>query len=1444
MLLLAALLFTSLGGFALRTLASSLAPEGLDLSALRGSPVGGLESTPFTFRGDGLDLRCEHLSVALSPAPLTRGAARLRAAARDCELRLSGGASEPETAPLQLPTLRLPRPLALAPLKVENLRIFQDDEELAALHGLQLGANLRGSQLSLGQLSADGNFDTLQWSLRLPENGQGGELTLDGPWPLDLALDWRVESAELPPVDGQSRFSGSLQQLEAELDFRSATASTLAGSLTGRGSPLDPQQPFDLRLDVESADLGALGAAETAEKDDTASPPAAFLEGVLRGQLEAQGEGGEASFQGDLVLTPAAVSSADGSILAPPALQLELRGLASTRAITVETLTASWDEGKIQGQGTLTLHNSNDADPGDADPDDVDPQAEPLNAESFEVASQPLPRLDASLSVGGLDPQRFLPQAPPGALDLRAVAVDWSLDPQNPQGRIQLESLSGTLQGQPVEGRGEVLLSPQRWLIEPSQLRWGGALAQASGNLEGERWDLLWSIAAPDLDSLDPRLGGSFSASGTLQGPQDAPRWRAQLRSQGLQLPGLAAQELRGEVDFVHSPTGRADAQLTLRQVSLGEELEISAASLRSTGRVDDHRLSLDALVSNPSERGEASSVALALLAEGAWEQSEGSAAPDGAASRWSGRLLELALSPKGSFDSADSASVLPTELPSVSLREASEATFASDGSWRLGETCLAVGDGQLCVTGEQRAEGALDAALQLRQLPLQWARPWLPQELTIHGALDGSGALRGQLGNGGWRVDTADLELNLIAGELEWSGHGDDLQDASGNALSKPETESGIENLRWPITAATLTARRQPGAGLAVPGSLVADLSLDLGPKGRLTAHGELAEPAGAAPWTSSSLRASLRGELHDFLPLVSALDPLDSLEGTLHLDLAADGSLGSPRWAGEVHLNGDEGRVLTGSPTQGGAASSLLLNPLQAYLELRPDGARLTALAEAPDSGLLLNFGAQLQQPAPSNEDPGDGKPRDTAASSSSWIDETLNAPLQGRLVTRIPDLGSVEGLLPELRELSGSARGEVFLGGSLRQPELRGSAQLRRGRAQLPLLGITLSGADLDLELQGPQQLTLSGQVSSGGGRLQLNGTARRTEEDSEAGGGASTEALIQITSAPLVSTQATADQAPGIHSPGFQLVDLPEAKIWGHPDLEITANQEGLSIQGELTIPKARFDLDRVPPTVPISDDVVFVTAGSTNGPQRLPIRSEVRLVLGEDVRVQGVGARSRLEGELDLREDPGRAMLAAGELTLHEGRLVVAGQRLEVDRGRLLFTGGPADNPGLDLEISRSRRGGDVRATLRILGTADEPLLQLFTDPPSSEEDALAYLLFGAPLSQTSSSDRDLVDRTLTSAGLSLSGAIAKRLGDRLGIDETQVEATSGQESATLFFGEYLSPRLFVAYGIGLLEPVSTFRLRYTLSDLWELRAESGSESSVDLSYRVGTSKAP
>ncbi|MFL6620542.1 MAG: translocation/assembly module TamB domain-containing protein, partial [Povalibacter sp.] len=83
------------------------------------------------------------------------------------------------------------------------------------------------------------------------------------------------------------------------------------------------------------------------------------------------------------------------------------------------------------------------------------------------------------------------------------------------------------------------------------------------------------------------------------------------------------------------------------------------------------------------------------------------------------------------------------------------------------------------------------------------------------------------------------------------------------------------------------------------------------------------------------------------------------------------------------------------------------------------------------------------------------------------------------------------------------------------------------------------------------------------------------------------------------------------------------------------------------------------------------------------------------------------------------------------------------------------------------------------------------------------------------------------------------GLLANNLGKRLGVDELGVKDSEELGGAALTVGQYLSPRLYLSYGVGLFEPGEVVTLRYKLSDQFTIEALNGPrDSRAGVEYRI------
>ena len=438
-------------------------------------------------------------------------------------------------------------------------------------------------------------------------------------------------------------------------------------------------------------------------------------------------------------------------------------------------------------------------------------------------------------------------------------------------------------------------------------------------------------------------------------------------------------------------------------------------------------------------------------------------------------------------------------------------------------------------------------------------------------------------------------------------------------------------------------------------------------------------------------------------------------------------------------------------------------------------------------------------------------------TAIESSGALRATLEAgpgqngirPLQGRIQLVFTDLTPFRTLLPQAEGLKGRMHGDFRIAGDSRHPRLSGELQLQEGTMRIPPLGITLDAIQVAVRSTGADRIRLDGSARSGDGALKIGGE-------------------LQL--------NAARGWPATLEIKGHDITFLQRSEVFATatPDLRLERAHGRTILRGRLLIPKAEITLDTVPKgAINVSRDEVIVDTHPPGGPPAreetaLPLQGRVRVTLGNEVRFKGLGLSTRLNGDIELRITP-HGTTAFGQLNLVDGRYKAYGQNLAIDRGHLLFAG-PLDNPELNVRAVRPSNDGAVTAVIQVTGTARAPQTRIFTEPPTSSDEALSYLLTGDPLDRLGQGDKLDLKRKAIGYGLEKLAPAFSALGSRVGLDELKLSS----DAVTL--GKRLSPKLYVGYLVDLFDNEGVWLLRYQINRFLQLETRSGEQKSVDLLY--------
>ncbi len=443
----------------------------------------------------------------------------------------------------------------------------------------------------------------------------------------------------------------------------------------------------------------------------------------------------------------------------------------------------------------------------------------------------------------------------------------------------------------------------------------------------------------------------------------------------------------------------------------------------------------------------------------------------------------------------------------------------------------------------------------------------------------------------------------------------------------------------------------------------------------------------------------------------------------------------------------------------------------------------------------------------------------------------------PLRGQWQVDFEDLSILPTLVPRLENTQGKVSMKVTLSGELSSPLIWGQLLVQNLETDLPELGLQLRKVNLTVSNRDRDTWQVQATANSGEGQLQVKGEAKLRSMTDWQG---------QLT----------------VTGKNVEVVNIPAAWVSATPELSIQLSPPGVSVTGQITIPQAVI----TPPeatsgAVTVSSDVVIINPiqpapKNQTTANSWPITSNVKIILGDQVTFKGAGLKTQIGGTVRASNQPNKVTVGNGELLI-TGTYKAYGQDLTVQHGRVIFTGGAIDNPGLDIRAFRqinqrgSRPNGAAAGTtnlrsdeaiiagVRIQGTAKSPQIILYSIPTLDQSNILSYIVLGKPIAQASGAEgRALLGAALASQFQGDGESLTQKIGQRFGLDEATIVSEGGIAESALVIGKYLTPDLYISYGIGLFDASTLLRIRYHLTQRLTLESETGKQSGVDLRYSL------
>ena len=481
-----------------------------------------------------------------------------------------------------------------------------------------------------------------------------------------------------------------------------------------------------------------------------------------------------------------------------------------------------------------------------------------------------------------------------------------------------------------------------------------------------------------------------------------------------------------------------------------------------------------------------------------------------------------------------------------------------------------------------------------------------------------------------------------------------------------------------------------------------------------------------------------------------------------------------------------------------------------------------------------------------------------RATNGGVSALIDR--QAPWQGKLQARVPDLSWLGPLLGEGWQFAGQLNGEMLLTGSAARPQFSGEwrgenlalraldqgMRLERGSALVEIKPerLLLRRLNFESDFQPlPSVLKLDPNIDA----VRLIGTPGRIDASGELS---------------LVGTAASNDARLSIRLDRVGVMQKPDQWATLSGEGEVRVGERVLDVDGKLRIDAGFWSLAEAGRPSP-SDDVVIRQAQSDAGksPVRRALRFNLDAALGRGVHFRGAGVESRLAGQIRIRSDDAGLPRASGSIRTVDGRFDAYGQKLGIERGIINFQG-TIDNPGLN--ILAVRENLQVEAGVEVTGTAQRPIIRLVSTPVVPDAEKLSWLVLGHSPEQQSSGDGSILFAAAQTILGGQDGGVLLQLRRGLGVDEfgvssgqvggysnlptSRVASSKGFGSSQTLNGQIvsvgkrLSANTLLSYEQSLNTSDSIVKLTAHLSRRFTVVGQAGSDSALDFFWNYSFGK--
>ena len=431
----------------------------------------------------------------------------------------------------------------------------------------------------------------------------------------------------------------------------------------------------------------------------------------------------------------------------------------------------------------------------------------------------------------------------------------------------------------------------------------------------------------------------------------------------------------------------------------------------------------------------------------------------------------------------------------------------------------------------------------------------------------------------------------------------------------------------------------------------------------------------------------------------------------------------------------------------------------------------------------------------------------------------------PISGAVVVNELNLAVFKPFFPGIRVLEGDITMAGGIGGTLSKPDFYGNVSLKDGRVAILDMPINFTKINATAKIRGNEAL-IDGRFNSGTGEGKIDGTINWQQK---------LQAKLSVVGEDLVLTQPP----------------LLVARVSPDIDIIVRPSDRYVNIEGAVSVPSATI---RPPEAsediITQSEDVVVLDRRLIGNLDEVlaiskpwSINADIGVDLGDNVNFRGFGAVLPLAGALEVKQRGQGVMQGIGVVQVSRRTNIDAfGQSLELNYAQIRFNG-DIRKPNLSIEAAKEIEGKNVG--VRVKGDTANPNIVVFNNAGLTQQQAMNALVTGrirnpSGAQVSEQGFKSEVTNNLAAAGLSfgLSGtrSLTNEIGRAFGLQSLTVDASGNSEDTNLNVTGYITPDLYIRYGVGVFNAQNSLSIRYQLTRRVYVEATSAAENAVDVVY--------